>query len=303
MTIDLEHTLQAYGPNGKIARLLFIADRDPTLRIECYMHSLRELLETPNVERYQAIHSKLNAELVTQGLAPVDLNVEYISKTVAENQQKQQRLEQELKSYTSNFIRESIRIGHLELAEFYYSIGDLQNSLKYYSNSREFCTTQSHVLECCLKVVELSLEMDNNQNVSAYLQRGNQALNPNPQGNATSSTSTVHSSLAHRLTLLAGIHCLDNGNYRQCAREFKQLPFTTESMWQFLNPRDVAIYGAICMLATFSRQELKESMENVEFKQYLELEPRIREILRQFYSCDYKNAFKMLNEFKVWNFD
>ena len=82
--------------------------------------------------------------------------------------------ETELKTYTSNMIKESIRVGlamvsvnlahthwshfqmaYRDLGEFYRATGDHAAALKHYTKSREFCTTSHHVLEMCLSVLEV----------------------------------------------------------------------------------------------------------------------------------------------------
>ena len=294
-SIDLDYQMQFYPMNGKIARLLYIASKDSSISIECYDRAINLLLDSNYTEKYQQVLQKLNMELATKNLPTRDLNVEYLSLKTAENNQMQSRLETELKSYTSNFIRESIRIGHLELAEFYYNQGDLNSSLKFYVNSRDFCTTQSHVLESCLKVVELSMELGNYQNVATYLHKASQTL----MASNSSGLSTNAGVMNNRTSLLSAMYNLENGNFKQASNDFKNLGFTSETLWAFVCSRDVAIYGGICMLASLSRQELKEAMENVEFKQYLELEPRMREICRQFHACQFSIAFKLLQDFQV----
>jgi 26S proteasome subunit RPN7 len=49
---------------------------------------------------------------------------------------KQERLETELSGYKTNLIKESIRMGHNDLADFYYERGDLQVGNAQTSESR-----------------------------------------------------------------------------------------------------------------------------------------------------------------------
>ena len=48
----------------------------------------------------------------------------------ARAQTTQYRLETELSGYKTNLIKESIRMGHHELADFFYDRGDLQVSVE-----------------------------------------------------------------------------------------------------------------------------------------------------------------------------
>lgn len=101
---------------------------------------------------------------------------------------------------------------------------------------------------------------------------------------------------------------------------------------QLLSPSNVAVYGGLCALATFDRQELQrnvissrwveggvlgpappwaagaggraqggseESGALSSFKLFLELEPQVRDIIFKFYESKYASCLKMLDEMKV----
>lgn len=105
---------------------------------------------------------------------------------------------------------------------------------------------------------------------------------------------------------------------------------------QLLSPSNVAVYGGLCALATFDRQELQRNVISsrwVEggvlgrtalllcpwlppgqwvgrasseesgicssFKLFLELEPQVRDIIFKFYESKYASCLKMLDEMKV----
>jgi COP9 signalosome complex subunit 1 len=46
-------------------------------------------------------------------------------------------------------------MGLNDLADHYYETGDLQNALKYYTKSREYCTTSSHIMEMYQNVIKV----------------------------------------------------------------------------------------------------------------------------------------------------
>lgn len=103
------------------------------------------------------------------------------------------------------------------------------------------------------------------------------------------------------ITSVSAMVQLEGSCYRAAAELFLQLPFSAaDHLWEFISSRDVAIYGGLCALATFNRDELKiKVMENAEFKQYLELEPNIRELLRAFYSSKFSKCFDIIYHFRV----
>eukprot|EP00798_Chlamydomonas_sp_ICE-L_P013423 gene13423-19280_t len=63
--------------------------------------------------------------------------------------------------------------------------------------------------------------------------------------------------------------------------------------------QDVALYGALCALATFDRSELKTKViQNLAFKEYLELEPKLRELVHDFFNSRYASCLDHLETLK-----
>ena len=74
---------------------------------------------------------------------------------------------------------------------------------------------------------------------------------------------------------------------------------TSPSASQLLSPSNVAVYGGLCALATFDRQELQRNViSSSSFKLFLELEPQVRDIIFKFYESKYASCLKMLDEMK-----
>jgi len=73
--------------------------------------------------------------------------------------------------------------------------------------------------------------------------------------------------------------------YNAAAQLFLQSSFDNADIPRIMSQRDVATYGGLCALASFTRTELKEKvMENPGFKEFLELFPEVRELIKG-YGC------------------
>jgi COP9 signalosome complex subunit 1 len=46
-------------------------------------------------------------------------------------------------------------MGHNDLGDYFYEVGDYVTAQKYFAKSREFCTTPRHVIDMCLKLVKV----------------------------------------------------------------------------------------------------------------------------------------------------
>ncbi|KAG2461109.1 CSN1 protein, partial [Polypterus senegalus] len=77
---------------------------------------------------------------------------------------------------------------------------------------------------------------------------------------------------------------------------------STPEIAELLSPSNVAVYGGLCALATFDRQELQRNViSSSSFKLFLELEPQVRDIIFKFYESKYASCLKMLDEMKYFS--
>jgi 26S proteasome subunit RPN7 len=86
-------------------------------------------------------------------------------------------------------------------------------------------------------------------------------------------------------------------DYAQCARTLLQVQPDTEG--SLISPlvaaEDVAVYGALCAVATLNRRELKRQvLDNESFKAFLELVPAVRDLVSDFYNGRYKQCLAQL---------
>ncbi|KAL8172474.1 hypothetical protein V2J09_024278 [Rumex salicifolius] len=131
-----------------------------------------------------------------------------------------------------------------------------------------------------------------------------------------------HNSNANKLTVTAG-HMILQGMIQQCANNYVNFlevgPELGNSYTEVIAPQDVATYGGLCALATFDRAELKAYMstfpfnfpqllailnflnkviDNVSFRNFLELIPEVRELINDFYSSHYASCLEYLGNLK-----
>lgn len=67
-----------------------------------------------------------------------------------------------------------------------------------------------------------------------------------------------------------------------------------------MSPSDVATYGGLCALASFTRPQLQDLINtNVAFRGYLELVPHIREMVEYFQTSKYASCFDLLERYRV----
>uniref|UniRef100_A0A8D0VD68 G protein pathway suppressor 1 n=1 Tax=Sus scrofa TaxID=9823 RepID=A0A8D0VD68_PIG len=278
-TLDLEQYAASYSGLMRIERLQFIADHCPPLRAEALKMALSFVQRTFNVDMYEEIHRKLSEAtrelqntpdaIPESGVEPPPLDTAWVEATRKKALLKLEKLDTDLKNYKGNSIKESIRRGHDDLGDHYLDCGDLSNALKCYSRARDYCTSAKHVINMCLNVIK----------------RGER--------------DTQTQAILTKLKCAAGLAELAARKYKQAAKCFLLAAFDHCDFPELLSPSNVAVYGGLCALATFDRQELQRNViSSSSFKLFLELEPQVRDIIFKFYESKYASCLKMLDEMK-----
>ncbi|KAI9914617.1 hypothetical protein PsorP6_008319 [Peronosclerospora sorghi] len=275
---DVEAYAAKYSGRNRIERLLFLTKICPTLQIEARRVLLRELKKGLNMTLYAEIMGD-KAQDEASFIDSVKLNAT----------QQHERLEQELNSYKSTMIKESIRMGHNDLGDFYFELGDLPAALKSFAQARDYCTTDKHIIEMCLNVSKVALHMRNFGHVTSYLTKLEQV-------NSSQSDPILKSKIASAFGLVA----LHEKNYHAAALKFIECSAEIGASYnEVLHAEDIALYGGICALASFTREELKEKLiNNSSFKAFLELLPWLRELIADFYSSNYASCLQTLEQMK-----
>uniref|UniRef100_A0A667X7E1 COP9 signalosome complex subunit 1 n=1 Tax=Myripristis murdjan TaxID=586833 RepID=A0A667X7E1_9TELE len=310
-TLDLEQYASSYSGLMRIERLQFIAEHCPQLRAEALKMALSFVQRTFNVDMYEEIHCKLteatrmfspevqgasDAAAEAGAADPPPLDKAWAESTRKKALLKLEKLDTDLKNYKGNSIKESIRRGHDDLGDHYLDCGDLSNALKCYSRARDYCTSAKHVINMCLNVIKVSVYLQNWSHVLSYVSKAESTPEIAEQRGERDCQSQA---VLTKLKCAAGLAELASRKYKQAAKCFLLASFDHCDFPELLSPSNVAVYGGMCALATFDRQELQRNViSSSSFKLFLELEPQVRDIIFKFYESKYASCLKMLDEIK-----
>ncbi|KAK7683842.1 hypothetical protein QCA50_013218 [Cerrena zonata] len=326
---DLESYIAAYSGRTAVDRLTHIISVCPTIAPQAYVLALARIQEGRDPGLYQSLitaYETVSRSVQDGSLTPVTelpmIDIRWIETTNTKNNAEKSKLEVELKTYTTNLIRESIRMAHRDLGHFFRSIGDYSSSLKHYSKSREFCSSSQHVVDMCMSVLELLLEQRNYSHVPTYVFKADGALDssaarsnvppnaaqaaqlpPDAQLVAKQKAAAEREKVQTKLDVATGLSYLGQGTYDKAAQAFlKAGPVKNLDEWanKIVGPGDVAIYGTLCALATYSRSAIKTAvLENDNFGVYIEQEPYVRELIEAYMSNKFKVVLETLEKFST----
>ncbi|XP_010523727.1 PREDICTED: COP9 signalosome complex subunit 1 [Tarenaya hassleriana] len=286
--LDIEAYAALYSGRTKIMRLLFIADHcgdNQTMQLEAVRMAYDEIKKGENTQLFRDVVNKINGRLGDK----YDMDSAWCESVDRRADQRKGKLENELSSYRTNLIKESIRMGYNDFGDFYYARGFLGEAFKSYVRTRDYCTTAKHIIHMCANVILVSIEMGQFTHVTSYVSKAEQT------------SETLDPIMVAKLRCASGLAHLEVRKYKLAARKFLEVnPELGNSYNEVIAPQDVATYGGLCALASFDRSELKQKViDNINFRNFLELVPEVRELINDFYSSRYASCLEYLENLKA----
>lgn len=315
-SLDLETYANSYTGLAKLQRLIFIADRCPQLRVEALRMAILYVQTTYNVNLYTQLHRKIQEAVSGANAASASLpdiaggqmaggvaanlpavDMQWVESRAKKAALKLEKLDTDLKNSKVNSIKESIRRGHDDLGDHYLDCGDLSNALKCYSRARDYCTSFKHIINMCLNVIKVSIYLNNWSHVLSYVSKAQ--ATPEVTETRQSGNKDQSAVIQTKLTCAAGLAQLATRKYKAAAKSFLLAQLDSADFPDLLSTSNIAMYGGLCALATFSRQELQKLViSSSSFKLFLEVEPQLRDIIFKFYESKYASCLKLLDELK-----
>ncbi|CAI9101716.1 OLC1v1039108C1 [Oldenlandia corymbosa var. corymbosa] len=284
--LDIEAYASLYTGRTKIVRLLFIAERcgNVSMQLEALRMAYDELKKGENTDLYRQVVQKIDGRLGPN----YGMDTAWADAVDRRAEQRKEKLENELNAYRTNLIKESIRMGYNDFGDFYYAHGALPEAFKNYVRTRDYCTTAKHIVHMCLNAILVSIEMGQFTHVTSYVNK------------AESNSEAVDSITGAKLKCAAALAHLEGKKYKLAARKFLEVvPELGNSYTEVIAPQDVATYGGLCALASFDRTELKSKViDNINFRNFLELVPEVRELIQDFYTSRYASCLEYLGNLK-----
>ncbi|XP_077248564.1 COP9 signalosome complex subunit 1 [Tasmannia lanceolata] len=285
--MDVEAYAGLYIGRTKIRRLIFIADHcgNQGMQLEALRMAYEEIKKGENSQLFREVVDKIGGRLGPSYM----MDQSWADSVDRRAEQRKEKLENELNGYRTNLIKESIRMGYNDFGEFYYAHGSLGDALKNYTRTRDYCTTSKHLIQMCLNVILVSIEMGQFIHVTNYVSKAEQT------------PEVLDSITVAKLRCAAGLALLESKKYKLAARKFLEtVPELGNNYSEVIAPQDVATYGGLCALASFDRTELKNKViDNINFRNFLELVPEVRELIHDFYASRYASCLEYLENLKA----
>lgn len=333
VNLELESYISHYHGLQRIHRLEFIADHCKSLRVEALNLAINYIKEhTYNVRDYNRLFKKLQDALQERDGRPSSIipDLAWIETKTKQAALRFERLDSDLKTFRTNSMKENIRRGQDDLGDHYLDCGDLESAFNAYIKSRDYILTHRSQINQCLNMIRAGLLLkhwtavsnnviraeSNNDNTSnpsvatkLHCAAGLLELNSRKYKKAAkhflstnfehfNQSTTTSGSAANNLR--PGVNVPGGSSENNLMRLIRSAnERDIGSQWDILAPINIAVYGSLCALATYTRQELANHLINsASFKAFSELEPQLRDVINKFYESKYAACLSILQDMK-----
>lgn len=293
VNIDLNSYASNFIGNNKICKLLYIAQHNKELKLEAYKLSLECIKETTyDIKKYLSILEKINVINSSNGLPEIPTDQSWIEKVKANikiEQNSIEKLNNSTENCNADVKRENFRIMNKKQGDLLFKSGDYQNAVRFYLKNKDYNSCSQHMLEMYFDVIKIYFEQNDYLYLQTYISKAENIV-----------TTINKKGFQNKIKCCSGLVALHQEKFRVVARLFSELVYDMDELVpEILSPNDIAIYGGLCALATFDRYELKNKIiDNGKFKQFLELEPQILEIILSFYNSKYTQMLEIMERIK-----
>lgn len=278
--LNLGAIASRYEGLAKFKRLEHIALHCSNYQTQAFQSLLRALKHSSNTSMYEEIARRTGQNLGED----YEFDKNWFDTTEKRMQQRIERAESELAQAKSRVVKESIRMGHMEVGNLLMERGLVQEALKSYFRSRDFCSTPQHNTDMCIAVAIASVNVGLLRQAVTYANK--------------IETGLEDPVMRSKIRIIVGLNALLENQYRVAAKNFLEVDMSC-SFSSVLAAEEVAMYGCMCALATLPRADLRRQLlESKSFKPLIDLVPEFKSLASSFCNSDYGACLSQLHQLK-----
>ncbi|PVU96041.1 hypothetical protein BB561_001444 [Smittium simulii] len=297
ITFCLESYASRYSAFALINRLALLAEYCPRFAQASLALALLEIKKTTiGSSLYADTHKRalflkeryIELGIYQQDPAPIeDYDMNWVSNADETYKTDIQKLESDLNIFKASLVKNSVRIGLIDIANLYYRAGDFSSASKTLQRAEECCVDFSQLLEMYYLTTKVFISSELYKAVLSNFKKVDSIY--------TSSKITENKTSFYAFFAISS---MASGAYRQALDQFIKLDYSELNSFDgFTCNLDIGIYGAFCALATASRAEIKSLLlENKNFVQYLDHDSNLYDMLNYFYNGSYSKFSQLLEQ-------
>eukprot|EP00456_Euglypha_rotunda_P048990 TRINITY_DN3927_c0_g1_i9.p1 TRINITY_DN3927_c0_g1~~TRINITY_DN3927_c0_g1_i9.p1 ORF type:complete len:375 (+),score=80.51 TRINITY_DN3927_c0_g1_i9:172-1296(+) len=256
---DPEAYIKPYSGPTVVVRLRWIAEKLPEKRVQCYRLAIDHLKQTLDTQTYQEVVSKAREVCGDELGDGYFLDQTWIGSQNRAGIDKQTRLESQLALTKRDEETDPIRKCIEAIAEHHWDRGDYSTALaKYLEAKTTGFTNNIQKLENALDIIKAAIFANSYSQVKKQYDQVRRIIKE---------LKDVPLILEARFNAAHGLFHLREGAYSNAAKAFMAVTADLKDNYkEVVSANDVTHYACLCALATFSRRELYQVLENESFR-------------------------------------
>ncbi|PVU94799.1 hypothetical protein BB559_002931 [Furculomyces boomerangus] len=296
---DLETYISNYSGFSLISRLELLADLCPSIAVQCLTVALKEIKDnTLDTNKYSELGKRLELINNQKNSLPANLpgniqvfeyDEQWIEETSNSSREKLKTLDSNLNIYKASLIKNSVRIGQIELGDMFYKKGDFYLALRSYDKLKECCVNSEQLMEMHSLIIKTTIAYGDFDLAISHCKK------------VESSTPLDKNNKVVRLSqFVMALYAMKKGEYSKASTLFLGLDYIEDDTFSLLTSnKDIAMYGAICSIGSMSRTDIKKNcIDNANFCQYMDHDSRVYSMLEDFYYGKYSSCCALLDKIK-----
>jgi len=280
---DLDSHIKRYSGYGKIARLVFIAQRSQSLQVRAFEMAIAELKTTLNTEQYLDTISLAREHLGDALDEHCVADEDWMRKANGQFHDRMGRLEADLSVKLKESVKEKIRDAYRAIGFLFMDKGDFSSAIAKFLEARDYASSHLDAFESSLSIIKAGVFSNSLGHIKNQVDRCLQL----------SGELSRQPAIESQVYASCGLYELRRGNFGSAADAFLKVKYPLpDTFSDVMAPIDVAIYGTLSALAYLERPQLKKRvLDNEVFRKFLELAPSLRQLVSNFYNCEYASCF------------
>uniref|UniRef100_A0AC35UC59 PCI domain-containing protein n=1 Tax=Rhabditophanes sp. KR3021 TaxID=114890 RepID=A0AC35UC59_9BILA len=301
--INPAEIIKEYSVIAANNRLLHIAETCPSQSVVYLMALLTNIKEkTTNISFETEVFNRLTSNSST----PSANDVAWIEKTREVVKNKGAAIRAKVKSAEESNIKEDMQEAYIEQYHFLMKCGEFDNAMKNLNNVvKENVQYTDTVLDGYIKMLETAFFMDAFTKMDSILQQLCKALkDENSSYNESASIASAKrqsefQKISAKYHVMDGLYKMVRSNFACAAEAFRQADFELVDNPSTLILKDIALYGAICALATLSIDQVKSQfLLNTNFKKALISNTTIYDLVVNYSNSQFHKISPILKSIK-----
>lgn len=289
-SFDIQGYIRAYGPRGRVNRLIALMDRNPEMKI---VASSLLANEAPKIMEDDLLYTRI-FRLLAQIDPSVSMNEGQLEESKKKVKDLTHKLDEDVQRWRNLNKDENARIAYVDLASHFEKQGKYELACTKYMEAYEFADTHFQQIQLRILICKAAILGNTWVQIKQYA----------PHLLESSEFRSTLSQFEHQhgvLMVCLGLYYLHKGQYVDAAQYLVNQPCSsvTDYLTNIISAEHLGLYGALTAVVAFNRGQFEARViRNKVFQTFLQQSSKAKALVNAYFSSNYKAVNVALEDIK-----